>query len=152
MKKVVRNAIVVATQSANKMTSKSKTKIALTLGDPSGIGPEVIVKALSKISAQSRELPLIIGDTKTVIEALEQINYKFPIKSIQNISSLDNESDQLFILDNVKIPWFIVISHLYYILYLFIRTNMLRLPTLMFWCFPPTRNICISKKYFKSNE
>ena len=138
-----------ATQSANKMTSKSKTKIALTLGDPSGIGPEVIVKALSKISAQSRELPLIIGDTKTVIEALEQINYKFPIKSIQNISSLDNESDQLFILDNVKIPWFIVISHLYYILYLFIRTNMLRLPTLMFWYFPPTRNICISKKYFK---
>ena len=102
MKKVVRNAIVVATQSANKMTSKSKTKIALTLGDPSGIGPEVIVKALSKISAQSRELPLIIGDTKTVIEALEQINYKFPIKSIQNISSLDNESDQLFILDNEK--------------------------------------------------
>ena len=102
MKKVVRNAIVVATQSANNMTSKSKTKIALTLGDPSGIGPEVIVKALSKIYSQSRELPLIIGDTKTVIEALEQINCKFPIKSIQNISSLDNESDQLFILDNEK--------------------------------------------------
>ena len=84
------------------MTNKSKTKIALTLGDPSGIGPEVIVKALNKISAQNGDLPLIIGDTKTIIDASEQIDFKFSIKSIQNISSLDNESDQLFILDNEK--------------------------------------------------
>ena len=102
MKKVVRNAIVVGTQSANTMTNKSKTKIALTLGDPSGIGPEVIVKALNKISAQNGDLPLIIGDTKTIIDASEQMDFKFSIKSIQNISSLDNESDQLFILDNEK--------------------------------------------------
>jgi 4-hydroxythreonine-4-phosphate dehydrogenase len=92
----------VGTQSANTMTNKSKTKIALTLGDPSGIGPEVIVKALNKISAQNGDLPLIIGDTKTIIDASEQIDFKFSIKSIQNISSLDNESDQLFILDNEK--------------------------------------------------
>jgi len=84
------------------MTNKSKTKIALTLGDPSGIGPEVIVKALNKISAQNGDLPLIIGDTKTIIDASEQMDFKFSIKSIQNISSLDNESDQLFILDNEK--------------------------------------------------
>ena len=90
------------TQSANTMTNKSKTKIALTLGDPSGIGPEVIVKALNKISAQNGDLPLIIGDTKTIIDASEQMDFKFSIKSIQNISSLDNESDQLFILDNEK--------------------------------------------------
>jgi len=92
----------VGTQSANTMTNKSKTKIALTLGDPSGIGPEVIVKALNKISAQNGDLPLIIGDTKTIIDASEQMDFKFSIKSIQNISSLDNESDQLFILDNEK--------------------------------------------------
>jgi 4-hydroxy-L-threonine phosphate dehydrogenase PdxA len=37
------------------MISNSKNKIALTLGDPSGIGPEVIVKALDKISQKNKK-------------------------------------------------------------------------------------------------
>ena len=70
MKKVVKSAIAVGTQSVNKMISNSKNKIALTLGDPSGIGPEVIVKALDKISKKTKNLPIIIGDTKTIINTL----------------------------------------------------------------------------------
>lgn len=36
--------------------------IAITMGDPRGIGPEIIVKALSQISLRQICVPLIIGD------------------------------------------------------------------------------------------
>ena len=73
MKKAVKSAIAAGTQSVNKMISNSKNKIALTLGDPSGIGPEVIVKALDKISQKTKNLPIIIGDTKTIINTSKQM-------------------------------------------------------------------------------
>jgi len=42
---------------------KSKNRIGITLGDPSGIGPEVIAKALAKKSIQKLAHFTIIGDT-----------------------------------------------------------------------------------------
>ena len=39
-------------------------KIAITLGDPSGIGPEVILKALTRRALVKKITPLIIGDYK----------------------------------------------------------------------------------------
>lgn len=102
MKKVVKNAIVVDIQSVNKMTINSKNRIALTLGDPSGIGPEVIVKALDKISKNTKKLPLIIGDTKTIIDTSKQIGANLQFESIRNISDVNNNSDKIFILDNGK--------------------------------------------------
>ncbi|MDG2101942.1 MAG: 4-hydroxythreonine-4-phosphate dehydrogenase PdxA [Dehalococcoidia bacterium] len=84
------------------MISNSKNKIALTLGDPSGIGPEVIVKALDKISQKTKNLPIIIGDTKTIINTSKQMGISFNFESIDNISKLSNDSEKLFILDNEK--------------------------------------------------
>ncbi|NCG35856.1 MAG: 4-hydroxythreonine-4-phosphate dehydrogenase PdxA [Dehalococcoidales bacterium] len=102
MKKAVKSAIAAGTQSVNKMISNSKNKIALTLGDPSGIGPEVIVKALDKISQKTKNLPIIIGDTKTIINTSKQMGISFNFESIDNISKLSNDSEKLFILDNEK--------------------------------------------------
>ena len=39
-----------------------KPLIAITMGDPRGIGPEIIVKALSQMSPRQIGVPLIIGD------------------------------------------------------------------------------------------
>jgi 4-hydroxythreonine-4-phosphate dehydrogenase len=41
---------------------KSVTRIGITMGDPSGIGPEIIVATLAEMSAQSRSQSVVIGN------------------------------------------------------------------------------------------
>jgi 4-hydroxythreonine-4-phosphate dehydrogenase len=43
--------------------------VLITMGDPSGVGPEVIVKALASLSAAERENYLVIGDRKRLLQA-----------------------------------------------------------------------------------
>ena len=43
--------------------------IALTMGDPAGIGPEIIIKALMDPAARARCRPLIIGDPAVMARA-----------------------------------------------------------------------------------
>jgi 4-hydroxythreonine-4-phosphate dehydrogenase len=48
----------------NKTKSTKKPTIAITLGDPSGIGPEIILKALKITRIQKMANFLIIGEKK----------------------------------------------------------------------------------------
>lgn len=43
--------------------------VAITIGDPSGIGPEIIVKSLRKLSPKLREKIILIGDKKIFLKA-----------------------------------------------------------------------------------
>lgn len=69
---------------------KTKPIIGITMGDPAGIGPEIIVKALSKKEVYDICDPVIIGDRNVMSKALEiakkdlRINY---IDSIQKRKS-----------------------------------------------------------------
>jgi len=42
-------------------TAISRPTVGITMGDPAGIGPEVIVKALKRVQLQRQCLPLVIG-------------------------------------------------------------------------------------------
>ncbi|MDO9418086.1 4-hydroxythreonine-4-phosphate dehydrogenase PdxA [Pararhizobium sp.] len=48
----------------------SKSRVAITLGDPAGVGPEVIVKALADLPEDDRANFVVVGN----IEALERAN------------------------------------------------------------------------------
>lgn len=48
-------------------------KIGLTMGDPAGIGPEVICKALKDMSAEERAATLVIGDPIFMARASELV-------------------------------------------------------------------------------
>ncbi len=37
-------------------------KIGITMGDPSGIGPEIIVKALQEMSPEHRSASAVVGN------------------------------------------------------------------------------------------
>jgi 4-hydroxythreonine-4-phosphate dehydrogenase len=41
---------------------KDRGKIGITMGDPSGVGPEIICKALAAVDAKQRAATLVIGD------------------------------------------------------------------------------------------
>ena len=45
--------------------------LAITMGDPAGVGPEVAAKALGHEELYGRCLPVVIGDEQPIRDALE---------------------------------------------------------------------------------
>nr|MDA8227969.1 4-phospho-D-threonate 3-dehydrogenase [Desulfitobacterium hafniense] len=45
--------------------------IGIPLGDPAGVGPEIVVKALASKEIYEISRPVVIGDSSTVLRALE---------------------------------------------------------------------------------
>lgn len=54
--------------------------VLITMGDPSGVGPEVIVKALATLSAAEREKYVVIGDRKRLHQAAEISGVSMPFR------------------------------------------------------------------------
>src|SRR5690606_29944954 len=52
------------------MSHASAAPIAITMGDPSGVGAEVIVRALSEKSPMERAQYLVVGDRETMQRAI----------------------------------------------------------------------------------
>ncbi|MBU1162794.1 MAG: 4-phospho-D-threonate 3-dehydrogenase, partial [Proteobacteria bacterium] len=70
--------------------------IGITMGDPVGIGPEIILKALSSPSIYKTCKPLIIGDTgvlklakKSTSSALKIKDVKIPVSGIYQSGQID---------------------------------------------------------------
>ena len=50
------------------MCQKPEIKIGLTMGDPNGIGPEVLLRALKSMYPFENWMPLIFGDYEILIK------------------------------------------------------------------------------------
>ena len=85
--------------------------IGITMGDPVGIGPEIMVKAINDSKIYTICKPLIIGDSYIIKQALELLNFKHHINiiddptqgkymfntlDIMNISNLNIDCSSLF--------------------------------------------------------
>lgn len=46
-------------------------KIAITMGEPAGIGPEVVVKALAEADVYKKCIPIVIGDRAAIEDAID---------------------------------------------------------------------------------
>ena len=55
------------------MESKNKPIIAITMGDPCGIGPEIICKSLSELLNEYNFQPVILGNLEALEYAQETI-------------------------------------------------------------------------------
>ena len=69
-------------------TSADKPRIGITMGDPNGIGPEIIVKSLLCSEIQEMCLPIVYGDVEVMNEAKRLVGFKneFNIKNLSNLS------------------------------------------------------------------
>ncbi len=56
--------------------------IGITMGDPAGVGPEVVMKALARAETHALCRPLVIGDAKQLQRAGRLLNLKLEIRSI----------------------------------------------------------------------
>ena len=62
-----------------------KPILAITMGDPAGIGPEIIVKALSLKETYDKCNPIVTGDAAVMEMAAQQAGNKLKINAISNV-------------------------------------------------------------------
>ncbi len=69
-----------------------KPKLAVTMGDPAGIGAEIIVKACSQqklFGSSLPALPFVIGSSTCLEKAMEQTGLNVPLEIVNNVADLD---------------------------------------------------------------
>ncbi len=60
----------------------TQPKIAITMGDPAGIGPEIIAKALSKPDVLQACSPIIVGSNRALRRAFSFTGKQFPVQTL----------------------------------------------------------------------
>lgn len=64
--------------------------LAITMGDPAGIGPEIIVTALTDPSVRNLCVPLVLGDRLAMQRALQTCNSRLTLVSVTSPSEAIN--------------------------------------------------------------
>ena len=62
-----------------------KPIIAITMGDPAGIGPEIIVKALGLEETYNKCRPIVIGDAKVMQWTVNQMKSSLKVNAIHHV-------------------------------------------------------------------
>ena len=70
---------------------KQKMRIAITMGDPAGIGPEIIVKALSHVEIYQKCVPIVIGDYAALADAVRFCNLPLELREISDVEEAEGE-------------------------------------------------------------
>lgn len=72
-----------------------KPVIGITMGDPAGVGPEIIVKALAEKIGENDYRPVVIGDITVIQNAIDQYNIPAKAISISNLKDLPDTREIL---------------------------------------------------------
>src|SRR6266568_7460651 len=82
----------------------SRPRIGITMGDPAGIGPEVVLKAVAEDEVQSVCVPVIIGDAQLLAHNARTLDLQCGYKIVRYDERLpDRLSDPIiFHLDNIQ--------------------------------------------------
>lgn len=85
-----------------------KPIISITMGDPAGIGAEIIVKALTKKEIYKKSKPIVIGSKYVIEDALKFIPSNLKLNVIKNVEEIKGEVGiiDLIDLDNIKLDEF----------------------------------------------
>jgi 4-hydroxythreonine-4-phosphate dehydrogenase len=78
---------------------KSKPVIAITMGDAAGIGPEIIVKALERKDLRRLALPVVIGDSPTMVQALSIAKSSLKIQPLAEVEQARDDPESIPVLD-----------------------------------------------------
>lgn len=81
------------------MKETIKPILAITMGDPAGIGPEIVVKALNLKETYEKCRPLVTGDAKVMAWAVEQMGTAQKINAIENVSEAKFELGTIDVID-----------------------------------------------------
>src|SRR3990170_2555565 len=69
------------------MGTAKRPVVGITMGDPAGIGPEIIVKAILEYDINKICRPVVIGDAEVIKKVLKTCRLRAEIKVIEKIAS-----------------------------------------------------------------
>lgn len=69
------------------------------MGDPAGIGPEIVVKVLTKQTVYDICRPLVVGDAKVMIQAVNIAKVKLQVRPITEVKEAKFEYGTMDVLD-----------------------------------------------------
>ncbi|MGI5858622.1 MAG: 4-hydroxythreonine-4-phosphate dehydrogenase PdxA [Tepidanaerobacteraceae bacterium] len=80
---------------------KQKPIIGITMGDPAGIGPEIVIKALAGREIYDKVRPLVIGNVDYLKQTMEILKMSLKINEVEKVEDC---KFQCGILDVINIP------------------------------------------------
>lgn len=87
------------------MTADKRPIIAITIGDPAGIGPEVVVKALADKTLYDMCRPFLIGESGTVQAAITLTQKSLKLRTIESAAETEGQFGTIDILDMHEPDW-----------------------------------------------
>ncbi len=79
--------------------SDERPILGVTMGDPSGSGPEILVKALSDPEIRRICRPVVVGDGATMRQAARVVGSTVTVRSIESIAEAKHEAGVVEVLD-----------------------------------------------------
>lgn len=76
-----------------------KPLIAITMGDPSGIGPEIILKALKDSGVYKNCRPFVIGNEEIIRTTARALGLSFEISKTPDFNTFSPDANRLFLID-----------------------------------------------------
>lgn len=76
-----------ATRERGIKTPMSNPTIAVTMGDPAGIGPEILVRALGESEIRNCCKPVVIGDPKVLAQAIELVKSPLSVSIVSTATA-----------------------------------------------------------------
>ena len=73
----------------------AKPILAITMGDPAGIGAEVALKALEHPEVWEICRPVVIGDARRLAEAAQVVHSRLPVRGVRSVSELGEQESAL---------------------------------------------------------
>lgn len=83
---------------------QAKPVVGITMGEASGIGPEILVKALSEKSIREVCRPLVVGDIKVLERAKEQFKVEIEFNPVSSPHEAEWEGPKINVVDLDNIP------------------------------------------------
>ena len=82
----------------------TKPIIAITLGDPAGVGPEIIVKSLNHSEVYDTCRPIVIGDAKRLTKAAKLLGSSLRISVVSDPESAQYNFGTMDVIEVGNVP------------------------------------------------
>ena len=76
----------------------AKPTVGITMGDPAGIGPEIVVRVIEEDTVHERCIPVVIGDPNVMSRALDLTNSDLRLKVISDPLDASDDLSSIHVL------------------------------------------------------
>jgi 4-hydroxythreonine-4-phosphate dehydrogenase len=79
--------------------AQGRPRVAITMGDAAGIGPEIIVKTLAAGRVTDVCVPVVLGDARVLERAMDVAGVRVPIRTLRSAADAEGRPGTLDLLD-----------------------------------------------------